>query len=360
VRGLVIASLACGLAATAGASEATRTLRAELPSADAARYAVENLAGSMKVTVGSGDKVEAVATLHAESDALAGQVRFERVVGDHGVPTLRMRYPLDGVTEVRYPGGETDGGVLLGLFHGSSTDTKYDGRHVRINGRSGTLLYADIEVRVPRRTSTATFRTGAGPMTGSDLDGTIRFETSHGPVTLSHMSGDVVADTGSGDVEAADLKGSFKCDTGSGECTVSRFEGERLVCDTGSGKVRVSAVTARSISVDSGSGNVRLDEADAEDMSVDTGSGSLELNSPSRRLSRLKADTGSGSVKLRLAPDAGFEAHADLGSGDIVNRYSDATPILKRNEVVGYRRGDGKIRIDVDTGSGSLVLEPAK
>jgi DUF4097 and DUF4098 domain-containing protein YvlB len=342
------------------AAETTRTLKAELPAGDTTRYAVENLAGSMKVTVGSGDKVEAVATLHAESDAMADGVRFERVVGEHGVTTLRMRYPLDGVSEVRYPGGETDGGLLLGLFKGSSTETKYDGHRVRITGRSGTLFYADIEVRVPRHSATATFKTGVGPMTGSDLDGTIVFDTSHGPVTLAHMSGDVLADTGSGDVEATDIKGSFKCDTGSGECVVTRFSGERLVCDTGSGKVRVSAVQARSISVDSGSGNVRLEDTDAEDVNVDTGSGSLDVESPSRRLTRLKADTGSGSVKLRLSPDAGFEAYADLGSGDIVNHYADAQPILKRREVVGYRRGDGHIRIDVDTGSGSLILEPAR
>ena len=352
--------LAFGLAATAGASEATRTLRAELPAGETTRFAVENLAGFMRVSVGSGDTVEAVATLHAESDEMAKLVTFERVVGEHGVTTLRVRYPLDRVSEIRYPGGETDGGLLMGLFGGSNTETRYDGHRVRINGRRGTLLYADVEVRVPRHSAAATFKTGAGPMSGSDLEGTIRFDTSHGPVTLSHMNGDVVADTGSGDVEATDLKGSFKCDTGSGECVVSRFSGEKLVCDTGSGKVRVSAVSARSIAIDSGSGSVRLEDADAEDMNVDTGSGSLELDSPSRRLTRLKADTGSGNVKLRLSPDAGFEARADLGSGDIVNRYSDAQPIVRHREVVGYRRGDGKIRIDVDTGSGSLTLEPGR
>jgi hypothetical protein len=337
-----------------------RTLKAELPAAETSRYAVENLAGSMRVTVGEGDKVEAEATLHAETEELANLVRFERVVGDHGVTTLRVRYPLDRVSEVRYPGGETDGGLLIGLFSGSNTETRYDGRRVKINGRRGTLLYADVEVRVPRHTAAATFKTGAGPMTGSDLEGTIVFDTSHGPVTLSHMNGDVLADTGSGDVAASDMKGSFKCDTGSGECVVTRMSGDKLVCDTGSGKVRVSSVQAKSISIDSGSGSVRLEDTDAEDMNVDTGSGSLDLESPSRRLTRLKADTGSGSVKLRLGSDAGFEAYADLGSGDIVNHYSDAQPILKKREVVGYRRGDGRIRIDVDTGSGNLTLEPGR
>lgn len=38
------------------------------------------------------------------------------------------------------------------------------------------------------------------------------------------------------------------------------------------------------------------------------------------------------------------------------NRYH--VGFLKRREVVGYRRGDGRTRIDVDAGSGDLVIEP--
>ena len=38
----------------------------------------------------------------------------------------------------------------------------------------------------------------------------------------------------------------------------------------------------------------------------------------------------------------------------------DAEPILKRREVVGYRRGDGRIKIEVDAGSGDVVLKPAR
>ena len=45
--------------------------------------------------------------------------------------------------------------------------------------------------------------------------------------------------------------------------------------------------------------------------------------------------------------DARGHITADTGSGAVALH------------VVGYRRGDGHIRIDVDTGSGSLVLEPA-
>jgi hypothetical protein len=348
------------LAAGASAAEVTRTLRAELTGADVTRFGIENLAGFMRVTGSSEDKVVAVASIHAESDALADSVRFERVQGEHGVPTLRVRYPLDRHTEYRYPAGPSDGGLLKGLFFSSQTETKYEGHRVRVSGKRGVLLYADVEVRVPRGKITALFRNGVGPMQGADLEGTLRFDTSHGAVRLAKVAGDVVADTGSGDVDASGLQGSFKCDTGSGVCEVADFSGDKLMCDTGSGRVRISATTARSIAIDSGSGNVVLENTDADELNIDTGSGNLELTSPSRRLTRLRADTGSGNVKLRLSPNASFEARADLGSGEIVSGYTDAQPIVEDREVVGYRRGDGRIRIDVDTGSGNLVLEPAK
>jgi hypothetical protein len=63
---------------------------------------------------------------------------------------------------------------------------------------------------------------------------------------------------------------------------------------------------------------------------------------------------------LRLSPQASFEALADQGSGDLRMAYKDAQPIVKGREVVGYRRGDSKIRISVNTGSGDLEIEPIR
>lgn len=360
-RRLLVAALvvsALGLSAPPSlAADVQRTLEARLAGPDLGRFAVENLAGSLRVTGGAGDAVEVVATVHAESQDLADSLRIERVIGDDGLPTLRVRYPLDRYTSYRYPGGGEES-WLSGLFGGSGSETRYDGRRVRVSRNRGVLLYADLEVRVPARLGEARFKNHIGPLAGQGIHGKILFDTGAGEVKLSAVGGDVVADTGSGNVAASGVDGSFKCDTGSGDCDVADFHGERLVCDTGSGTVEIRSATARRIAVDSGSGDVRLVDADAEELEIDSGSGSLALDSPGRRLSRIKADTGSGDVTLRLGRDSGFEVIADLGSGDIVNRYADAEPILKERELVGYRRGDGRIRIAVDTGSGDLVLEP--
>jgi DUF4097 and DUF4098 domain-containing protein YvlB len=72
------------------------------------------------------------------------------------------------------------------------------------------------------------------------------------------------------------------------------------------------------------------------------------------------ADTGSGDVRLRLPRDASFEVRVDLGGGELKSRFDDSQPILEPREVVGYRRGDARIKIRVETGSGDVVVEPVR
>jgi hypothetical protein len=314
-------------------------------------FAVENLAGTMRVRAGSGSSVVAVATIHAESAELADAVRFEQVTADKGIPALRVRYALDRGT-IRYPGAAREGGGWLDGLFGGGNRVRYDGREV------GVLVYADVEVELPRSAVAGTFRQVVGPLEGQDVEGTLRFDTGGGAITLHQVSGEVVGDTGSGTVTAGELRGSFRCDTGSGNCAISGFEGDRLACDTGSGDVRARAIAARKVVMDTGSGTVELLDADVEEFVADTGSGDVLLENRGARLSRVKADTGSGDVVIRMGADAAFEARADTGSGEVVSRYGDGEPIVRDREVVGYRRGDGRVRIFAETGSGSLVLEP--
>jgi hypothetical protein len=339
-------------------AETTRTVRAELSADALQRFAVENLAGAMRVTAGTGRTVVAVATVHAESDELAKGVTFEQVPGKTGVPTLRVRYPLDREDVLRYPGRGKGAGVLGEMFGGSSTNAEYDGHRVKVSDTRGVLLYADVEVQVPRHLDDATFRNLVGSLEAKGLEGTIRFDTSSGDITTAGVRGAIKTDTGSGDVKASDMKGSFSCDTGSGDCDLAGFDGETIQCNVGSGDVTIREASARLVDVDTGSGDVRLIEGDVEEFRADTGSGDVHLEANGTRLARVKADTGSGDVVLRLGAGASFEALADQGSGDIIMGYKDAQAIVRHREVVGYRRGDARVKIDVDTGSGDLTIEP--
>lgn len=340
----ILAALA--LAETSLAADVTKTARL---TQDASRpFAIENLAGTMRVSPGAGTIAEVVATLHAESAAVLDGMRFEATTDEKGHPSLRVRYPA-GESRIRYP-REGNG----------SSEIKYDGHRVRVSGNSGVVAWADLEVRLPKSAIEVWLKNGVGALSASGVSGTLKFDTASGDITLSDVEGDILADTGSGDVKASSLRGSFKCDTGSGDCEVTGFRGDELSLDTGSGSLHAQDIEARRLSADTGSGDVKLMKAEAEEIKADTGSGNVEVEALGTRLTRLKADTGSGNVHLRLSKDASFEARADMGSGDIRNGFADAEPILKRREVVGYRRGDGRIKIDVDTGSGDVVLEPAR
>ena len=327
----VVAVACVGLmAAGVAAAETTRTLRAEYSGDPAAPFVVENLAGTMTVVAGDGATVVAVATVHADDAALADAMRFEQVRDENGVPALRLIYPLDRERTIRYDARDEGGhhgrrdhglGWLFGLGWGTS-DLKYDGHRVRVSSSSGALLYADIVITVPRRALSVAFKNHVGAISAEGIEGRILLDTGRGGVTARRLKGEVKADTGSGDVLAEDIAGSFTCDTGSGSCDVTGFDGKELACDTGSGGI------------------------DAEFVGT--------------RLRRVKADTGSGHVSVRLPADATFEVSADQGSGGLHCGFADATAVKSDHKVVGFRRGDGKVLISIDTGSGSANVDPAR
>jgi len=342
------------------AAETTRTIRAELPENASDLFGIENLAGSIIIRPGSGSRVVAVATVHAESTELAEAIRIEQVDGGNGRPTLRVIYPLDEHRTIRYPGGSANsGGFLARLFGGNNqTRTRYAGRRVTVSSDDGVLLYADLEIEIPAGSVDATFSNAASPMRASELEGKLAFSTGAGDVHLERAHGEMAVDTGSGDVTISRSEGRISCDTGSGHCAVREFHGESLSADTGSGDINVRSAVVDRISVDTGSGDIKLVDCDIEQLDADTGSGDIDLAARGDRLSRIIADTGSGNVSLRLGPEASFEVRASQGSGDLINRYEDARAIVDGREVIGYSRGDARIRITVDTGSGDVLIEP--
>jgi putative adhesin len=358
LRMFTVFMLSLVLAAPLLASEATRTLRLEISPASGP-FVVENLAGSMRVISGSGTQVVAIATIHAESESLADKMQFRQVTGDKGIPTLRVEYPLGAHETLRYrQESDSEHHGFLGDLFGGSTTAKYAGRSVKISGTEGTSMYADLEVQLPSKPVEGTLRNLVGRIRGEGVQGKLLFDSASGDITLSKIHGNIKADTGSGDVKASDLEGSFRCDTGSGNCDLTGFKGDEIACDVGSGDILVKSVSAKRLSADTGSGDVRVEEADVESFDADTGSGDVSLEAGGPRLASIKADTGSGDVVLHLSPDASFEALADQGSGDLRMAYKDAQPIVKGREVIGYRRGDSKIHINANTGSGDLEIAP--
>lgn len=354
VLGLLVAVV---LSTSLASAEAVKTLRLELDP-PAGLYAVENLAGTMSVVPGASARVVAVATVHAESEELAGLVRLDQVTGKKGEPVLRVEYPLDRHTSYRYPAKENASGGSFLSFGGSwNSTTEYAGRKVKISSNKGVLLYVDVEVQIPAGHEGA-FRNSVGALRARGVDGKLSFDASNADVALDAVHGTIGVDTGSGDVKARDLEGALSCNTGSGDVAVERFKGDSLTFDTGSGDIDVKQSEAKKLSADTGSGDIRVRASGLASFDADTGSGDISLDARDGALTVVRADTGSGDVTLVLGPEASFEVTADQGSGDLVSRYEDAKPILSGKELVGYRRGAAKAKIHVETGSGDVVLEP--
>jgi hypothetical protein len=345
-RALAVATLILLAIASVALADETKTLKVELSTDPALEFAVENLVGTMTIIATDDNQVSAVATVHADREEIAEKVSFEQI-NDEGRPTLRVIYPLDEYTYLRY--------AEIGR-----TEVKYDGVRVRIGRRGRVTLWADVEVRVPRSTIHSTFKNHVGSLSADGLDGRLSFDTSSGSIKLRGCAGRVEADTGSGAIDAVDMDGVLSCDTGSGSVTVKGFDGDELRCDTGSGSVRASDVAARKLELDTGSGSIEVEGAAIEEFNADTGSGRIKLVATGDRLRTIKADTGSGGVSITLPADSTFELRADQGSGGIDCNFDDARAIRRDRKVVGYRRGDGKIWIDVETGSGSVLIQPAK
>lgn len=352
------AAIALSLAATAAPAEATRELTLALEGDPAGAFAVENLVGSLSVRRGAGDGVVARVTVHAESESLAAGVSLVQVKGENGTDTIRVRYP-SGVDSIRYPGGGSESWLGSWFGGGGRTSTRYDDRRVTISSGRGDTVWADVVVELPASVGAARFAHHVGRISATGVSGReLVFDNATGGIELDDLEGRIRADTGSGDVRAAGLRGRFSCDTGSGECRLEGFEGDEVECDTGSGRIEIAGARAERIEADTGSGDIRIEASSAERLEADTGSGDVSVQVDGSALRSLRADTGSGDVTLSLGRDASFELRADLGSGRVRSGFDDAEPIRRDDEVVGYRRGDARIRIDVDTGSGDVRVRP--
>ena len=337
----------------------TKTLKAELSGADLANFAVENLAGTMEILPGPEGAVSVVATVHAETQALADGMRLERVPGEGGGASLRVRYP-EGVRTIRYrePVDDDTVQISLGFLFFSSNTYHYDGRNYRISTGHGKRVWADLEVRVPPRMTAARFRNLAGLLEASDLQGGMRFDVASGDLRLTSLNGDIALNGSSGDIHATQIRGTWKSDFSSGDCTIDHFEGDKFSFNASSGDLRARRVKARLVEVDTSSGDASILEADIEGFHGEASSGDLMVEVEGDSLKDFSAQTSSGDVTLRLPREASFEARADQSSGDMQVSFQGGAPTLRHEKLVAYRKGDGGSRIRVGTSSGDFALTP--
>ncbi|MEM7481620.1 MAG: DUF4097 family beta strand repeat-containing protein [Acidobacteriota bacterium] len=320
---------------------------------------LQNLAGEVEIVQGSGSETRVVAEIHAaggspsETQKLIDAMDW-RESTRNGKAGWALSYPVDDHRKFSYPRGSGS------FFNNSSTSTKYLGKKVTVTNRSrGPVLYANLRIEVPSGASLGV-RNVVGGIDGDSLNADLDLDTGSGDITLGDVEGDLLADTGSGDVKVGSVRGDADVDTGSGDIDLARVEGETARFDTGSGDIRVAYGRVRQAEMDTGSGNITARDFDAEEINMDTGSGNIRLESPLNWARNVMADTGSGNVVIVADSNASFDLTSDQGSGNLRVEFGDAELIRDGRELVGAKRGDGHTRIDVDTGSGNVRLEPGR
>jgi DUF4097 and DUF4098 domain-containing protein YvlB len=274
-----------------------------------------------------------------------------------GRETLRVLYPdADIVHPSRNGSWNTELRVrddgTFGDSHGRGE--RRSGHTVRIRSRGdGVEAAADLRVTVPRGQRVAVYL-GVGKAFVSNVDGQLRVDVSSADVTAERTKGELIIDTGSGEVQVTDAEGDVNLDTGSGSVAATRIKGTSLRIDTGSGEVNATDVETGDLNIDTGSGSVDIRNARVRTLRVDTGSGDVDV----RLLAAsddIEIDTGSGSVTLGVPDGYSAQVEIETGSGGIDLDFPVQVRRLESDHVIG-RIGEGRGRLRIDTGSGSVRL----
>jgi DUF4097 and DUF4098 domain-containing protein YvlB len=392
MRRILTVTLSAALALTAAAVYAdapqTRLVHESFPVPAGQTLRLANLAGRVDLVPGPGPQVVVEATVHAEGDSaaetqklLAG-MKWVRSHDRKGREEMALSYPVETYRGFHFPQRNDERSelpeFLSFLVDAGHTSTIYRGERIRIypRRRSGVpTLYADLRISIPSGAAIAVHDL-LGAVRGEDLTGTVEVDTGSGDVRFGSFSGTLKVDTGSGDIRLGAAKGETALHTGSGDITIGNLVGNglfetgsgdvvldqvaagKLTLDTGSGNVTVKAGTAAKIVAKTGSGDVKLSRVEIEELVADTGSGNVTLQSSLAQARQVKIGTGSGDIRIAAGPQAAFDVESDQGSGDLQVGYADATLRKHGNKVVGARRGDGRTRIHIETGSGDCSIVP--
>jgi DUF4097 and DUF4098 domain-containing protein YvlB len=309
-------------------------------------------------------------------------MRWVRSHDSKGREEMALSYPVETYRGFHFPRREHEipdvPHFLSFLVDAGHSSTIYRGERVRIYPRrraGAPTLYADLRIAVPAGAALAVrdqlgavraedlsgtieVDTGSGDVRFGVFAGTLKIETGSGDIRLGATKGETAVHTGSGDIAIGNLVGNGVFETGSGDVVLDQVAAGKLTLDTGSGNVTIKSGTVAKVVAKTGSGDVHLSHVELEELVADTGSGNVTLQSSLAQARQLRIGTGSGDIEIAAGRGATFDVDSDQGSGDLRVGYTDATLRKHGSKVIGARRGDGRTRIHIETGSGDCSIVP--
>jgi hypothetical protein len=364
-----LALLTATLPALAASATATRSWQYK-PESNAG-LTVRNLMGDVRVERGTATGIHVTANTTVETASQAEAERLIKLIefrtSDVGAGSrFDVRLPRQHFPKLYWDKGASTWFSLSYVEHLGErirlVADRDDAPLVRVDlvirAPAGARLEVDNtfgDARAQGFSGTLRLDGGSGLLSSTGGEGEVELDNGSGEVVVSGHRGRVVADTGSGEVRITDCECEVVADTGSGSVDVERGKGS-VSADTGSGDVDVTGF-AGPFAADTGSGSVKARGlTDVKSLEVDTGSGSVNVEGDLSALERVAIDTGSGSVMLRSSAQPSLELRIDTGSGDIDVSAPGATT-RERDDVTYVRMRDGAHGGEIDTGSGSVIVD---
>jgi DUF4097 and DUF4098 domain-containing protein YvlB len=280
---------------------------------------VETGSGSIDVRTGSSNEVRVVGRISA-NDFFGGNAE-ERVKRLENNPPIQQSGNDIRIGHIDDPELKHNVSVSYELVVPASTQ-------LRASSGSGNETISGISGRLETNA-------GSGSLDISSIGSGVRAHTGSGNIKINGAKGSVYARTGSGSIHATDVAGGFDGETGSGQITLEQSAPGSVRAETGSGGLDLHNLHG-SLQAQAGSGNIKAEGEATGEWNVHTGSGSVQLRLPQNASFDLSAHTGSGSINL---------SHPVTVQGTI-----------GKKEVRG-KVGGGGVPVQVQTGSGNIVIE---
>jgi DUF4097 and DUF4098 domain-containing protein YvlB len=270
------------------------------------RLSLDNIAGNIVVTGGSGDEASIEAVKRTTGDA-------SQLASVH--------------IEVEERPGRVD------------IKTEHTARNDRVS--------VDYTVTVPAAAGVS-LKSISGNVRVTGVQGPVRAESISGAVTAASTPRLELAKSVSGDVDLTDTSADAE-----------------LNASSISGSVRAKGLKARALDLGTVSGDVVLTNVACERISIRSVSGDVEYSGTLARNGRYEINSHSGTVRLALSSDIGFELNANSFSGSI---RSDLPLTLGATSQGNERRrgpmqhatrgvfGDGSATLTIRTFSGDVVI----
>jgi DUF4097 and DUF4098 domain-containing protein YvlB len=277
------------------------------------RFTIENIAGNITITGGSGDEVS-----------------------------------IDAVKRTRGPAGELASVKIAVDERPGRVDVRTD--HTARNDR----VSVDYTVTVPV-SAAVDAKSVSGNVKVTGVQGVVRQETISGSITSAQTPKLEVVKSVSGDIDL----------------TSANADGD-LNATSISGIIRAKGLKVRSLEAGTVSGDVTLSDVACDRLGIRSVSGNLEYSGVLAKRGRYNMNTHSGTVRLTLTSDTGFELDANSFSGSIRSDFpvtlgssSSGSATSDRNgrrRVAGPGRathavfGDGSAALTIRTFSGDIVI----